>query len=143
MAATGHGSERRSGVHQSRPVSARPTAARRFGARSDAGAAEHCRPPTVSHQPALRAPWLLTPEQCDGMRAVLAGQGLGTEQPRPEAPWAFRIPPEEAYPIAEALARWFIDNGRVDMAFLYTVERGYGRTGETLVLGLNERADPD
>jgi hypothetical protein len=102
--------------------------------------AEH--PPLVIN-PLSTSPWQLTTEQCDAMRAMLAGQGLGTEQPRPDAPWAFRLPPDEAYPIAEALARWFIQQGRVDLAYLYTVERGADTAGETLVLAVDESADPE
>lgn len=99
-------------------------------------------PPWVIN-PLSVTPWPLTSEQCDAMRSVLAGQGLGVEQPTPDAPWAFRFPPDDAYPIAEALARWFIQHGRVDVAYLYTVDRGGVSGGEVLVLGLNERADPD
>lgn len=102
--------------------------------------AEH--PPLVIN-PLSTSPWLLTPVQCDAMRAMLAGQGLGTEQPRPDAPWAFRLPRDEAYPIAETLARWFIKHGRVDLAYLYTVERDVGTSGEALVLAIDEAADPE
>lgn len=117
-----------------------PTVLVRVPMRELLSIAEH--PPWVIN-PLSVTPWSLTTAQCDAMRSVLAGQGLGVEQPRPEAPWAFRFPPDDAYPIAEALARWFIEHGRVDVAYLYTVDRGGVPGGETLVLGLNEHADPD
>lgn len=117
-----------------------PTVLVRVPMREILSIADH--PPLVIN-PLSESPWPLTAEQCDAMRAVLAGQGLGVEQPRPEAPWAFRLPPAEAYPIAEALARWFIEHGRVDTAYLYTVDRPDAATGETLVLALDEHADPD
>jgi hypothetical protein len=99
--------------------------------------------PPLMINPLSTSPWLLTQEQCDAMRAMLAEQGLGTEQPRPDAPWAFRLPRDEAYPIAEALARWFIQYGRVNIAYLYTVERGLGTQGEVLVLAVDEKADSE
>lgn len=98
-------------------------------------------PPLVIN-PLSESPWLLTTDQCLTMRAVLAGQGLSTEQPRPEAPWAFRHAADDVRGIAEALASLLHASEDIDTAYLYCLTRPEVQPDEVLVLGVDTPADP-
>ncbi len=77
------------------------------------------------------------------LRAFLAEQGYDPMGPSPEAPWAFHPPSDGLYPVAYALASWFVAHGRVDEAYLYELDQlGLSSPQMQIVLGLNEPLDP-
>jgi hypothetical protein len=83
---------------------------------------------------------ILTPSRIDQLLAIITHQSGETSVPSRQSPWGFRLPPDEWYPIARALAAWIIDDGRLSKAFLYELLRG--EAPPQMVLGLEVRTDP-
>lgn len=82
----------------------------------------------------------LSPSRIDRLLAVISGQSGETSVPSGQVPWGFRLPPDEWYPVARALAAWIIVDGRLDKAFLYELLRG--EAPPQVVLGLDSATDP-
>jgi hypothetical protein len=82
----------------------------------------------------------LPPSRVDQLFAVIADQSGETSVPSRQSPWGFRLPPDEWYPIACALAAWIIGDGRLSRAFLYELLRG--EAPPQVVLGLETSTDP-
>lgn len=59
----------------------------------------------------------------DLLKACIAEQGYDLEAPSRESPWAFRLPPDELYPVACVLAAWLLNHGGADKAYMYEVTR--------------------
>lgn len=85
--------------------------------------------------------WTITADDHAFMREVLWRRRMACEQPRPDAPWAFRAPSDDEAPLAAALASWCAQNG-IAQAYLYRLDRNDG-SGEQIVLGLVHPADPE
>jgi len=83
---------------------------------------------------------ILTPSRVKRILEHVAAQSGETSVPSPHVPWGFRLPPDEWYPIAHALAAWIVDDGRLSKAFLYELLRG--EAPPQMVLGLEVRTDP-
>lgn len=82
----------------------------------------------------------LTPMRIDRVMAIIHAQSGETRVPSQEVPWGFRLPPDEWYPVAHALAAWIIADGRLDKAYLYELLRGL--EPPLMVLGLEVPTDP-
>lgn len=82
----------------------------------------------------LRAP------QRASLRRYISESHHDAEWPSRHAPWGFRLPDDELFPVAVKLVEWFNATGRVDQAFLYELTRGKEPRTE-IVLALNEPAD--
>lgn len=91
--------------------------------------------------PMSSASFVLDSAHVAQVRAYIAARSLESEAPSREIPWAFRLPDDALYPVALALANWFVTTGRVDEAYLYELTRGEARVPQ-VVLGLNEASDP-
>jgi SseB protein. len=79
---------------------------------------------------------------CARLISLIAALPGIPDVPSRDAPWAFRAPSDSLYPVAYALATWFVASGRVDEAFLY--ELLCPRSGEPpqVILALDEPKDP-
>jgi SseB protein N-terminal domain len=86
--------------------------------------------------------WSLTEANIAVMRATIAEQGLSSDGPSREAPWAFRAPADHWFAVAYALATWFLASGRVQTAYMYELARGGMASVDELVLAIDEPADP-
>lgn len=82
----------------------------------------------------------LPPARIDRLLAIIANQSGETTVPSRQAPWGFRLPADEWYPIAHALAAWIIADGRLTKAFMYELLRG--EAPPQMVLGLEVPTDP-
>ena len=91
--------------------------------------------------PMSSASFVLDSARIAQVRAYIAARSLESEAPSRDTPWAFRLPDDALYPVAFALANWFVTTGRVDEAYLYELTRGEARVPQ-VVLGLNEASDP-
>lgn len=90
--------------------------------------------------PLSGAPLELQAPQRNLLRSYIAESHHDAEWPSRHAPWGFRLPDDELFPIAVKLTEWFNATGRVDQAFLYELTRGKEPRAE-IVLALNESAD--
>jgi len=97
--------------------------------------------PIFTVNPMTGQGWTITADDHAFMREVLWRRGVACEQPRPDAPWAFRAPLDDEAPLAAALASWCAHRG-VAQAYLYRLDRNDG-SGEQIVLGLVHPADPE
>lgn len=76
------------------------------------------------------------------VKGYIEEQGHDSQAPSLDMPWAFRPPSDAFYPVAYALASWFVTHGRVDEAYLYELDRmGTSSPQMQIVLGLNEPVD--
>lgn len=77
------------------------------------------------------------------LKACIAEQGFDPEAPSRESPWAFRLPPDELYPVACVLAAWLLNHGGADKAYMYEVTRMRStlRPRKLIVLGLDVPVD--
>lgn len=91
--------------------------------------------------PLSHLPFDLTPSRLASIRDHIAAQSREVVAPSPGAPWSFRLPTDDRYPIALALGRWFIENSGPHEAYLYELTRG--ESSPVLVLGLNLKVDVD
>lgn len=82
----------------------------------------------------------LAPSRIDRLLAIIADLSGETTVPSRHAPWGFRLPTDDWYPIAHALAGWMIADGRITKAFLYELLRG--EESPQMVLGLELPTDP-
>lgn len=90
--------------------------------------------------PLSQSPFELHAARVAQLRAFIAARHQEPDAPCPTAPWAFQLPDDALYPVAVALAQWFVANGRVDEAYLYELTRG-DASEASVILGLNEPAD--
>lgn len=82
----------------------------------------------------------LPPSRIDRLLTIIADQSGETAVPSRQSPWGFRLPPDEWYPIAHALAAWIIADGQLAKAFMYELLRG--DAPPQMVLGLEVPTDP-
>ncbi len=83
----------------------------------------------------------LTAPRVARLLTIIAERSGETTVPSRHVPWGFRLPPDEWYPIAHALAAWIIADGRLSKAFLYELLRG--EAPPQMVLGLDTATDPE
>lgn len=75
------------------------------------------------------------------LQAIAAADPVLGELPSPDRPWEFRFPDDSLYPVAYALASWFVASGRVDEAYLYELRLPGRNTPPQVVLAVNEQHD--
>jgi len=78
---------------------------------------------------------------CARLRSLIAALPGIPDVPSRDAPWAFRAPSDSLYPVAYALATWFVVNDRVDEAYLYELLRPRSGEPPQVILALDEPAD--
>lgn len=101
-----------------------------------------CGPNFYVINPLTGSPIELDEKRFATLQAYISKQGYDHETPSPKAPWAFRPPSDALYPIAYALASWFVEHGRVNEAYMYELARtGTAHPGMQIVLGLQEPRD--
>jgi len=83
---------------------------------------------------------ILPPTRVDQVLALIRAQSGEDSVPSRQVPWGFRLPPDEWFPIARALAEWIAADGRLARAFLYELLRG--EQAPQMVLGLEVPTDP-
>lgn len=82
----------------------------------------------------------LPPTRVDRVLALIRALSGETSAPSRQVPWGFRLPTDDWFPIAHALASWIVADGRLAKAFLYELLRG--EEPPQMVLGLEVRTDP-
>lgn len=90
--------------------------------------------------PLSTARLILPPSRIDDLRALIRARSGETSAPSRQVPWGFRLPSDDWYPIAHALATWIDRDGRLDTAYLYELLRG--EEEPQVVLGLAVPTDP-
>ncbi|KJV34784.1 hypothetical protein VI08_09360 [Luteibacter yeojuensis] len=96
----------------------------------------------MSLNPLSEITWLVGAEHVALMRQHLCHVGLATEQPRPDAPWAFRTATTQELSLGPALARQLHGVGLASEAYLYALDRSDGQ-GECVVLAVDQPASPE
>ncbi|MBB6186669.1 SseB family protein [Rhodanobacter sp. MP7CTX1] len=71
------------------------------------------------------------------LQALAAADPEFGSLPSHDSPWVFRLPDDSLYPVAYALASWFVSTGYIDEAYMYELHHPNRDVPPQIVLAVN------